>query len=84
MKIILLALLLAGCAAAPAPVTQEVKLPVYVSCVTAVPARPDYEFGKLTLTATDGEKVLAMARDWPRGREYEGELQAVIDGCRVP
>lgn len=82
MKMILLALLLAGCASTPAPVTQEVKVPVYVPCVTAVPARPDYEFGKLTLVATDGEKVLALARDWPRARKYEGELEAAIEGCR--
>ena len=75
------AVLLAGCASAP-PAPVEALVPVYVSCVTAVPPRPDYEFGKLTLAASDGEKILALARDWPRGRKYEGELEAVIEGCR--
>lgn len=74
-------LLVVGCASAP-PATVEVKVPVPVPCVTAVPARPEYEFGKLTLAASEGEKVLALARDWPRGRAYEGALEAVIAGCR--
>lgn len=72
--------LVAGCAT-KAPTTQEVKIPVYVPCVKAVPVRPDYEFSKLTPAASDGEKVLALARDWPRGRKYEGELEAVVAGC---
>ena len=76
-----LVVLLTGCASAP-PATVEVRVPVLVSCVTTVPARPDYEFGKLTLAASEGEKVLALARDWPRARKYEGELEAVIAGCR--
>jgi hypothetical protein len=75
-------LLLAGCASAPRPVTQTVDVPVYVPCVRAAPLRPEFEFDKLPLAAPDGEKVLALARDWPRGRKYEGELEAVIAGCR--
>ena len=74
-------LLVVGCGTAP-PATVEVRVPVLVPCVTTVPARPEYEFGKLTLAASDGEKVLALARDWPRGRKYEGALEAVIEGCR--
>ena len=66
--------------APPAPVHVEV--PVMVPCAGEVPARPLYEFDKLTLAATDGEIVLALARDWLRGREYEGELEAVVAGCR--
>lgn len=77
---LLLAALLAGCAGAP-PATLEVKVPVYASCVRGVPPRPDYEFARLDVAAPDGEKVLALARDWPRGRKYEGELEAVIAGC---
>ena len=75
--------ILAGCAGAR-PATVEVKVPVYVPCVNPeeVPARPAYEFGQVGLAATDGEKVLALARDWPRGRAYENSLEAVIEGCR--
>ncbi|MDC8756276.1 hypothetical protein [Janthinobacterium fluminis] len=74
-------MLLAGCAGVP-PASVEVRVPVYVPCLTAVPARPDYEFARLAPAASDGEKVLALARDWPRARKYEGELEAVIEGCR--
>jgi hypothetical protein len=73
--------LLAGCAGAPQPITQQVDIPVFTPCVKEVPLKPDYEFGKLSLDATDGDKVLALAQDWPRGRKYEGELEAVIAGC---
>ncbi len=79
--VLLLAILLAGCAGAPT-VTQTIEIPVFTPCVKLVPARPAYEFDKLTLASSDGEKVLALARDWPRGRKYEGELEAVVEGCR--
>jgi hypothetical protein len=73
-------LVLAGCGSAPlAP--QLVEIPVFTPCVKAVPQRPVYEFDRLAPMATDGEIVLALARDWPRGRKYEVELEAVIAGC---
>ncbi|MES2743489.1 MAG: hypothetical protein V4754_21425 [Pseudomonadota bacterium] len=76
-------IILAGCAGAR-PATVEVKVPVYVPCMKPeeVPARPAYEFDQLGLDATDGAKVLALARGWPRGRAYENSLEAVIEGCR--
>lgn len=82
-KILLLALtlVLAGCASAP-PAPQIVDVPVYTSCVKQEPVKPDYEFGKLSLDATDGDKVLALARDWPRAMKYGVELEAVIAGCK--
>ena len=46
-----------------------------------VPVAPMYEFDKLPLDATVGEKVLALARDWLRGRKYEGELEGLVAGC---
>jgi len=73
-------LLLAGCASTP-PAPVRVEVPVMVPCIREVPARPDYEFDKLALAAKDGEIILALARDWVRGRKYEGELEAVIEGC---
>lgn len=76
--------MLAGCGTTPATAIQRVDVPVAVPCVKAadVPQRPDYAVEKLAPTATDGEKVLALAGDWPRGRKYEGELEAIIAGCR--
>ena len=85
---------LAVCGSAP-PITQYVNIPVYLPCVKEAPARPEFEFNKLPLDATDGEKILALARDWPRGRKYEGELELWLrpvtssgwpargDGCRA-
>ncbi|MDZ5633920.1 hypothetical protein [Janthinobacterium sp. GMG1] len=77
---IILAALLVGCASAP-PAPQRVDVPVFNPCVKEVPTRPVYEFDQLVLAATDGEIVLALARDWPRGRKYEVELEAIIYGC---
>ena len=75
-----LVLLLAGCASSP-PAPVRVEIPVFTPCVKVVPQRPAYEFDKLPATATDGEIILALARDWVRGRKYEGELDAVLIGC---
>ncbi|NHZ93835.1 hypothetical protein F2P45_33265 [Massilia sp. CCM 8733] len=58
---------------------QEVKIPVYRLCVTAAPARP--AFATRAPDASDGEKVLALARDHLVYFKYEGELEAVIAGC---
>lgn len=82
MKITILwaAALLAGCGTAP-PVTQTVYVPVHTPCVKDVPVAPVYEFDKLPLDAQAGEKVLALARDWPIGRKYEGKLEAALAGC---
>ena len=74
-------LVLTGCGSAPlAP--QRVEVPVFAACVKTVPQRPVYEFDRLTPSATDGEIVLALARDWPLGRKYEVELEVIIAGCR--
>lgn len=82
MKYLLIPLLmLAGCAH-KAPTTQEVAIPVYVPCVKEVPVKPDFEAPKLAPDASSGEKVLAIARDTPRHFKYEGQLEAVIEGCR--
>ena len=73
-------LALAGCASAP-PAPVRVEVPVMVPCIGDVPQRPAYEFDKLPASATDGEIILALARDWPRGRKYEVKLETVIAGC---
>jgi hypothetical protein len=72
--------LVQGCAAVPYP-TQIVEVPVHTPCVKEVSAVPAYEFDKLPLDAADGEKILALARDWVRGRRYEAALAASLAGC---
>ncbi|MGK5071163.1 hypothetical protein [Janthinobacterium sp. RT4P48] len=76
----MLVLVLVGCGSAP-PAPQHVDVPVFTPCVKTMSQRPAYEFDQLTPAATDGEIVLALARDWTRGRKYEMELEAVIAGC---
>ncbi|OBV41672.1 hypothetical protein [Janthinobacterium psychrotolerans] len=74
-------LALSGCTTAPlAPV--RVEIPVFTPCVKMEIPRPAYEFDKLPAMATDGEIILALARDWLQGRKYEDELEAVIAGCQ--
>ena len=76
----MLELLLAGCVSAPlAP--QLVEVPVFTPCVKTVPQRPVYEFDRLTPAATDGQMILALARDRRRGRTYEAQLEAIINKC---
>lgn len=75
-----LAALLAGCGTAP-PATQTVYVPVHTPCVKGVPPAPEYEFDKLPLHVPDGVKILALARDWPRGRKYESALSAAMAAC---
>lgn len=76
----LVVLLLAGCGTAPSP-TLTVYVPVHTPCVKGVPPAPVYEFDKLPVDAPDGAKVMALARDWPRGRKYEGALEGALAGC---
>ncbi|MCX7289580.1 hypothetical protein [Janthinobacterium sp.] len=76
----MLLLLLAGCGSAPLT-QQRVEVPVFTSCVKGHIPRPADEFDKLTSTATDGEIVLALARDWIRGRQYEGQSEVALSGC---
>ncbi|WP_229505388.1 hypothetical protein [Massilia mucilaginosa] len=73
-------LLMPGCAGR-APVVQEVKVPVYRPCVTGAPERPAFATRTLAPDASDGEKVLALARDLPVHLKYVAQLEAVIAGC---
>ena len=79
-KIILVAML-AGCATTP-PAPVRVEIPVFTPCVKMEISKPAYEFDKLPSTATDGEIILALARDWSRGRPYEEALLAILEGCK--
>ena len=75
------AVLVAGCTSAP-PAPVRVEVPVMVPCIGAVPLRPAYEFDQLPATATDGEIILALARDWLRGRKYQMDLELLVLRCR--
>ncbi len=82
MKTILLVLLLTGCTTVPPAPPVRVLVPSYVCCVKQVPARPEFEYLQVASDASDGAKVLALARDLPRWLKYEGQLLATVEGCR--
>ena len=77
-----LAVLLAGCGKAP-PATQIVEVPVHTPCVTDLPVAPVYEFDKLPSDASDGAKILALARDLPLGRKYEVNIVSLLISCKM-
>jgi hypothetical protein len=73
--ILLSLLLLTGCPAT----LQKVFVPVPVSCIKTVPVRPDYPAIPL-----EGifEQVRALLIEREKRIGYEGELEAVVEGCR--
>ena len=79
--ILLVVALLAGCATTHQE-PQVVKAPVVVSCITDTPKRPEYETETISDTAPDGQKILALLRDWVKSRKYEGQLEATVEGCK--
>ena len=72
--------LLAACASAP-PALREVRVPVYTPCIKAAPERPVFAARTLAPDASDGEKILAIARDLPLHLRYEAQLEALLAGC---
>src|SRR5882762_8880692 len=62
---------------------QRVEVPVILPCVKSVPVKPDFETAHLLKASNEGEKFLALARDYVRGRIYEGGLEAVVAGCQI-
>lgn len=72
--------MLVACAG-PAPITQEVKIPVFTPCVKVVPTRPAFESLALPGDASNGDKVMALARDTLQHFRYEGQLEAALAGC---
>lgn len=85
--IVLLALLLAGCAAKPAApeiqvrtVTQRVQVPV--PCDPPVPARPASAVSALPLTADIDEQMRALRADRKRTIPYMGQLESALAACR--
>ncbi len=76
------ALLLTACASTnDVKVPQTVDIPTPVSCVTTAPTKPDLHYAPGSYT-----EVFSVVRDLKGDREvmlgYEGELEAVVEGCK--
>lgn len=67
--------LLTGCLAT----LQKIFVPIPISCVKSVPARPDYP-----AIPPDGifEQVRSLLVEREKRIGYEGELEAVVEGCK--
>lgn len=74
-------LLLPGCSVfKPA---QIVEVPVAVSCVAEVPAAPSLVTDAELKAMSDYQFTLALWRDRLLRAGYIGELEAVVEGCKV-
>lgn len=73
-------LLLAGCAIQQ-PV-REVKIPVPVSCIKEIPAKPDFVTDMQLMSMTNYQFVTALHADRLLRRDYESMLEAVISACQ--
>ena len=76
MRVLLLCLLLAGCASEP----QKVPVPVMVGCLGLAPTRPVNTFGA---GAYPGDKAAAQAAliDSAAWEGYALKLEVIIAGC---
>lgn len=78
--LMLLLVPLVGCSTAR-PAIQTVRVPVRTPCIGALPPRPLFATQTLMPGASDGEKVLAIARDLPVHLKYESALEAALAAC---
>jgi hypothetical protein len=75
-----------GCTTVPAQPesvvrTVEVKVPVPVPCVTAVPARPRFDTLADILMLRNADAALALMTQHNVLTAYVGELEAVVAAC---
>ena len=79
------ALSLAGCATTTPPgintVIQRVEVPIAVPCKAEVPAKPAFNFDKLTPEQDVFDKTKAALADRKLHLGYETELLAALNSC---
>lgn len=82
--IIMATLCLVGCATtAPviSTVEQKVEVPVSVPCKVEIPAKPDYNFSKVTPDQDIYTKIQSLLADRKLSQGYEGELEIALISC---
>lgn len=85
-SIILVVILLSGCACVPPePVIkieiQRVEVPIAVPCKAVTPTKPDFNFDKLTVEQNVFDKTKALLADRKLHLGYEGELLTALNSC---
>lgn len=85
-RVLLLALLLAGCSspAKPAIEIRTVRVPVSVPCATDIPAKQPREGDTVDLKADVFDLVKAALVDLARAEAENVELRARLHGCVLP
>ena len=79
------ALVLAGCATDTPPgintVIQRVEVPIEVPCKVEIPAKPDFNFNKLTINDNIFDKTKSVLADRELHIGYETELLGALNSC---
>lgn len=79
----LLAGLLCGCASVPpAPVANEVKIPVSEQCEAPVPQRPAFAVDALPIGADIYAQTKALRAERQQRKGYELKLETAVQACR--
>jgi hypothetical protein len=68
-----------GCATSQ---IREVKIPIPVPCITAVPTRPASAFDGVPIDAPVFDQVRGLTLDRERMGAYVGEMEAVLEACK--
>lgn len=87
IRVLMLAMVLAGCATKPelrAPAAIEVDKVVAVKCIKSAPIRPVYATEALPSSATNIQYGDALAGDWVLSRGYEREMEIAVKACVGP
>ncbi len=79
---IILCAMLSSCASLLPVKTLEVKVPVAVPCVQAMPEKPYFITDDELLAYDKGNFITALHVDRLQRQSYEAELEAVLAGCK--
>jgi hypothetical protein len=81
-KLLLLCLLITGCAASAPPAVVKIEVPVSVPCTIALPATPVFAVDALPLDADIWDMMAALRADRIQRQAYEKELETAIQACQ--
>jgi len=73
--------MLTGCSSLPATRTVDVKVPVPVTCLTALPARPAFMTDAQLKAGSDYQVVNNLLADRLARQYYISQLEAALTGC---
>lgn len=83
LALLIIVCALAGCSTTGPTVTQEVEVPVAVSCIRETPERPSYPFQEALASEDMFSKVKKALAEIELRKAYESKLEAVISACKI-